>query len=52
MLRQLTHLDLSVNQLSSEALPTELGNLVNLRELRLDNNVIRGTMPTELGNLY
>ena len=51
LLRQLTHLDLSVNKLSGEGLPTELGRLYNLEELRVDNNMIRGTIPAELGNL-
>ncbi len=32
-------------------MPTELGNLTKLKELRLERNQLSGTIPTELGNL-
>ena len=51
LLRQLTHIDLSVNKLDARSLPTELGKLDRLVEMRLDNNNIRGTIPTEFGKL-
>ena len=43
-------LDLDNNRLSG-AIPTEFGNLVNLRELDLDKNQLSGTIPTELGKM-
>lgn len=32
-------------------IPTDLGNLVQLKELFLDDNELTGSVPTELGNL-
>ena len=47
---RVTNLDLDDNQLSG-ALPTQLGNLANLQQLRLTNNQLTGTIPAELRNL-
>jgi hypothetical protein len=33
-------------------IPTEIGNLVNLTTLRLDENVFTGAIPTELANIF
>jgi hypothetical protein len=38
------------NQLSG-TIPTEIGNLSNLRHLNLDSNKLSGNIPSELGNL-
>ena len=43
------YLDLSANKLRS--LPAELGEMVHLRELLLNNNYIR-VLPYELGKLF
>ena len=43
------HLDLSQNKLRS--LPTEIGDLIMLRELLLNNNILR-CLPYELGKLF
>ena len=45
-----TVLDLRENRLNGQ-LPPELGDLVNLRELRLQGNLLRGEIPPELGRL-
>ena len=47
---RVTALDLSDNRLRGH-LPAELGDLRNLRELRLENNLLNGAIPPELGNL-
>ena len=47
---RVTGLLLSNNELSG-TIPTQLGNLSNLRTLQLSNNQLTGTIPTELGNL-
>jgi len=47
---RVTVLDLNDNSLSGP-IPTELGNLRNLQELKLNDNSLSGTIPTELGNL-
>ncbi|MCY4448420.1 MAG: leucine-rich repeat domain-containing protein, partial [Chloroflexi bacterium] len=47
---RVTHLDLSDNQLSGE-IPSELGNLANLRELVLSVNQLTGPVPPWLGSL-
>ena len=41
---------LNSNRLSG-SIPTELGNLTGLEDLRLHNNKLSGTIPTELGQL-
>ncbi|MDE2860864.1 MAG: leucine-rich repeat domain-containing protein [Chloroflexota bacterium] len=46
-----TRLSLTKNELSGE-IPPEVGNLVNLKELRLGENPIVGEIPPELGNLH
>ena len=43
-------IDLHDNSLSG-SIPTELGNLANLRDLWLPDNQLTGTMPASLGNL-
>ena len=43
-------LDLRDNRLNGE-IPPALGDLVNLRELRLDGNMLQGEIPSELGDL-
>ena len=48
--QRVTKLDLSFNYLSGN-LPTDLGNLTNLQELRLRNNGLTGAIPSELGSL-
>ena len=47
---RVTHLYLYRNSLRG-TLPSELGNLSNLRRLYLYDNDLRGTLPSELGNL-
>ena len=47
---RVTHLYLDENQLTGE-LPAELGDLTNLKELRLGINRLSGEIPAELGNL-
>ena len=47
---QVNALYLSWNQLSG-AIPTEMGNLANLRSLNLSENQLSGDTPTELSNL-
>ena len=47
---RVARLSLSENQLTGE-IPTELGNLSNLRTLILSSNQLTGEIPTELGNL-
>ncbi|KAK9221170.1 hypothetical protein WN944_009595 [Citrus x changshan-huyou] len=49
-LTNLTHLDLSLNQLSGR-LPQEVGNLKNLVSLFLDNNNLTGPIPSTLYHL-
>ena len=49
-LGSLTHLDLSVNDLSG-SIPAELGNLQMLQELKLDDNRLSGEIPPGLGNM-
>ena len=46
----ITQLDLSARRLRGK-LPTQIGNLVNLRLLSLTNNHLTGPIPSELGNL-
>ena len=43
-------LNLSKNNLTSR-IPTELGNLTNLKKLYLNRNQLTGNIPSELGNL-
>ena len=43
-------LELSFNQLNGE-IPSEMGDLVHLQELRLDGFNLKGEIPRELGNL-
>lgn len=38
------------NQLSGP-IPTEIGNLLNMKVLELNNNIMTGTLPTQLGQL-
>ncbi|MEN8219568.1 MAG: leucine-rich repeat domain-containing protein, partial [Pseudomonadota bacterium] len=45
-----SELNLDYNQLTG-SIPSELGNLSNLRELRLSQNQLTGSIPSELGNL-
>ena len=47
---RVTRLVLFDNNLSGE-IPAELGNLLNLKELRLENNSLKGGIPAELGYL-
>ncbi len=47
---RVTGLQLFSNQLTG-SIPTELGNLSNLEDLRLNFNQLTGSIPTELGNL-
>ena len=47
---RVSDLSLDDNQLSG-GIPTELGNLSNLRSLYLNYNQLSGEIPTELGNL-
>ncbi len=47
---RVTGLNLKRNQLTG-SIPTELGNLSNLRWLNLSNNLLTGGIPQELGNL-
>lgn len=35
----------------TNSLPTEMGNLVNLQTLQMNNNKFNSTLPTEIGNL-
>ena len=48
---QVTRLFLKRNNLTNGEIPTELGNLTNLRYLYLTLNQLSGGIPTELGNL-
>ena len=47
---RVTHLLLGDNQLSGE-IPTQLGDLANLAQLRLEGNQLSGAIPAELGRL-
>ncbi|CAN5419076.1 hypothetical protein BH10BAC2_BH10BAC2_18410 [soil metagenome] len=47
---RVTIIDLHNNNLNG-TLPSSLGNIINLRFLKLWNNDLSGTIPTELGNL-
>ena len=47
---RVTSLDLNDNQLSG-TIPTQLGNLANLKELLLTRNQLTGTIPAELASL-
>ena len=47
---RVSRLKLFGNQLNGE-IPSELGNLVKLKELRLENNSLRGEIPAGLGDL-
>jgi Leucine-rich repeat (LRR) protein len=50
-MEQLRKLDLSSNNFTGSTTPSELGKLVNLVALRLDQNHLGGSIPTEFGGL-
>ena len=45
-----TSTDLSNSGLTGE-IPSEIGNLINLKKIELHNNQLSGEIPTEIGNL-
>jgi len=49
-IESLENLDLSVNELN-DFIPVEIGNLINLKELKLLHSGVRGEIPPEIGNL-
>lgn len=52
MISQLYSIPLAFRQSYIEGpIPTTLGNLVELKELFLDDNELTGSIPTELGRL-
>lgn len=51
LLTNLKHIDIRDNKLLGSTLPTELGQMISLTNLRILSSEITGPLPTEIGNL-